>query len=103
LVDAVDELVIRTGVDAQVVFDGAEVAEPGPLTRTGGRRRAAKVAFSPPDVEADDVILDLVDAVPLSRPVVVASDDRRVQDGARLRGANVIGTGQLLAVPRRER
>jgi predicted RNA-binding protein with PIN domain len=103
LVDAVDELVARTGVDAQVVFDGADTAEPGPSTRTGGRRLAARVAFSPPDVEADDVILGLVDAAPLSRPVIVASDDRQVQDGARLRGASVISITQLLGVLRRER
>lgn len=102
LVDAVDELVVRTGVEAQVVFDGAEVDDDRP-ERTGGRRRSARVVFSPPDVEADDVILDLVDAAPVGRPVIVASDDRRVQDGARDRGANVLSSAQLLAALRRER
>ena len=102
LVDAVDELVARTGVEAHVVFDGAEVDDDR-LERSGGRRRSARVAFSPPDVEADDVILALVDAAPASRPVIVASNDRRVQDGARERGANVISSTQLLAALRRER
>lgn len=103
LVDAVDELVARTGVDAHIVFDGAEVEDGGHPIRTGGRRRAARVRFSPPDVEADDVILGMVDDTPPALPVVVASDDRRVQDGARDRGANVISTTQLLAALRRER
>ncbi|MBW3601882.1 MAG: NYN domain-containing protein [Actinobacteria bacterium] len=103
LVDAVDELVARTGVEAHIVFDGAEVEGGGHPMRTGGRRRAARVRFSPPDVEADDVILGMVDETPPARPVVVASDDRRVQDGARHRGANVISTTQLLAALRRER
>jgi predicted RNA-binding protein with PIN domain len=103
LVDALDELVARTGADVHVVFDGAEQVGEGPTTRTGGRRGAARVQFSAPDVEADDVILAIVDEVPLSRPVVVASDDRRVQDGARDRGANAISSGQLLAALRRER
>ena len=103
LVDALDELAARTGADVHVVFDGAERADDGPTTRTGGRRLAARVRFSPPDVEADDVILALVDEVPLGRPVVVASNDRRVQEGARDRGANVISSTQLLAALRRER
>jgi predicted RNA-binding protein with PIN domain len=102
LVDAVDELVVRTGVEAHVVFDGAEVDDDRP-ERRGGRRRSARVTFSPPDVEADDVILALVDAAPADRPVIVASDDRRVQDGARERGANVLSSAQLLAALRRER
>lgn len=103
LVDAVDELVARTGIDAHIVFDGAEVDSAGNPMRTGGRRRSARVRFSPPDVEADDVILGMVDDIPPGQPVVVASDDRRVQDGARDRGANVISTTQLLAALRRER
>lgn len=103
LVDALDELAARTGADVLVVFDGAEVAGDGPTNRSGGRRRVARVRFSPPEIEADDVILAMVDDVPFSRAVVVASDDRRVREGADERGANVISTGQLLAALRRER
>lgn len=102
LVDALDELAARTGVEPHVVFDGAEVVRsPGPAST--GRRRGTRVSFSPPDVEADDVILGMVDGVPPARVVVVASDDRRVRDGAWDRGANVLSTAQLRAVLRRER
>lgn len=95
LVDALSELEARTGAAIHVVFDGADVG--GRTPRLGGRR-AVRVTFSPPDVEADDVILDLVDEIPVQRPVVVASSDRRVQDGARTRGASVISSAQLAAV-----
>jgi predicted RNA-binding protein with PIN domain len=100
-VDALDELAARTGVDVHVVFDGASL-EQGAAASAVARRGRARVTFSAADTEADDVILDLVDAVPLGRAVVVASDDRRVQDGAEERGANVLSTRQLLAVLRRE-
>ena len=95
LVDALSELAARTGAGIHVVFDGADIG--GPARRLAGRR-PVRVSFSPPDVEADDVILDLVDEVPVSQPLVVASSDRRVQDGARTRGANVISSAQLAAV-----
>ena len=93
LVDALAELVLRTGVDAHVVFDGAD----GEVV---GRRAAqpVRVKFSPKGVTADDVILELVDAHPLGQPVTVASSDREVRDGARARGANTISSPQLLAV-----
>lgn len=96
--DALTELAARTGADIHVVFDGAEQATP---PAGAPARRAVRVTFSPPDVEADDVILSLIDTVPLQRPVVVASSDRRVQAGALQRGANVISSQQLLAILRR--
>jgi predicted RNA-binding protein with PIN domain len=97
LVDALSELHARTGVEVEVVFDGADV------DRIGDRpvRPAVRVRFSAPGVEADDVVLDLVDAAPPRRPVIVASSDHRVRDGARRRGANVIGARQLLGALRR--
>ncbi len=95
LVDALAGLAARTGVDAQVVFDGAEQAEP----RSGALapRSAVRVRFSPPEVEADEVLIELIDVLPLNRPVTVATSDRRVQGEVRRRGANVISTAQLLA------
>ena len=92
LVDALAELHARTGVEVEVVFDGADV------DRIGDRpvRPAVRVRFSASGVEADDVLLELVDAAPQRRPVIVASSDHRVRDGARRRGANVIGARQLL-------
>lgn len=92
LVDALAELAARAGPEVHVVFDGADLA--GSFARPGGKV-PVRVTFSPPDIEADDVILDLVDARPFERPVVVASSDRRVQDGARSRGANVVSSPQL--------
>lgn len=104
LVDAMAELVARTGADATVVFDGAEGGggSRAAAVGAGGRaRRPVKVLFSAPDVPADDVILELVDGAALHRPVVVASDDRAVQAGAAERGANVLSRSQLLSTLRR--
>jgi len=60
--------------------------------------RPVRVQFSPPGVEADDVVISRVAELRPFRPVVVASTDRRVQAGSRLSGANVISSAQLLAV-----
>lgn len=95
LLDALNELVARTGVSVHVVYDGADL---GPTARRAASRHGVRVSFSPADVEADDVVLELVEEIPLHRPVVVASSDRRVQEGARSRGANVISSAQLAAV-----
>jgi predicted RNA-binding protein with PIN domain len=79
-----------------VVFDGAEQhAMPPPR---GVARDAVRVAFSPAGVDADEVILDMVDDLPDSTPVVVATSDRRVATEAAARGANVISTPQLLGL-----
>jgi predicted RNA-binding protein with PIN domain len=86
------------GIGVDLVFDGAEV---GAMARTGPRRAPGlTVRFTPADVEADDEILDLVDRYPATRPVIVASNDRRVREGARRRGANVVSATQLLATAR---
>jgi predicted RNA-binding protein with PIN domain len=95
LVSALGRLAARTGADIHVVFDGADQAEPA---LPPGPRRLVRISFSPPGVEADDVVLELIAGIPAHRPVVVASSDRRVQDGAVLRGANVISSPQLVAV-----
>jgi rRNA-processing protein FCF1 len=54
--------------------------------------------FSPADVEADEVLIELAELLPTGRPVTVATSDRRVQDEVRKRGANVITTPQLLGL-----
>jgi len=98
LLDALETLAARCGPEPVVVFDGADVeARPVP---TAPRQRV-RVRFSPPGVEADDVVVAMVDELPADRPVVVVSSDRRVRDGARARGANVLSTPQLLSVLRR--
>jgi predicted RNA-binding protein with PIN domain len=96
LIDALNALVARVGVEVEVVFDGEEDSGRG-LQSAGGRRRAVRVTFSPDDVDADEVLLARVDALPISRPVVVATDDRRVQREAGARGANVVGSTALFA------
>jgi predicted RNA-binding protein with PIN domain len=99
LLDAAGELAARTGAKVHVVFDGAEQPGPAPGPQS---RRSVRWRFSSPDVEADEVLLDMVDDAPVDRVVVVASSDRRVRDGVRARGANAISTPQLFAVLRRD-
>jgi rRNA-processing protein FCF1 len=61
-------------------------------------RNQVVVRFSAEGVDADEVIVELVDGLDPSQPVVVATDDRRVRDEVARRGANVISVVQLLAV-----
>ncbi len=98
LVDAALESATRTGARFELVFDGVDDLGTAPADL--GRRSGVQVRFSPAGVEADDVVLRRV-AASGAFPVVVASDDRRVRDGARALGANVVGARQLLAALRR--
>ena len=93
LVQLLEQAHARTRAEFLVVFDGVGVAGAPPGQ---ARSRTVRVRFSPAGVSADDVVRGLVDELPLDRPVVVVSSDREVIDGARARGANVIGSGQLL-------
>jgi predicted RNA-binding protein with PIN domain len=96
LVDALAELAMRTGISVDVVFDGLDAG--GRIRPPTAARHQVSVTFSPEGVEADEVIVDLVDELDSSRPVLVATDDRRVRDEVSMRGANVISVVQLLAV-----
>ena len=98
LVDAAVETATRTGARFEVVFDGAE--DQGSAPADLARRSGVQVRFSPAGVDADDVVLERARA-PGQGVVVVASDDRRVRDGARRLGANVVGAAQLLAAMKR--
>lgn len=97
LVDAAVELAARTGARLELIFDGVDE---GSAPADFGRRTGVQVRFSPSGVEADDLLLDLVHGRG-AMPAVVASDDRRVRDGARRLDANVISARQLLWVLRR--
>jgi predicted RNA-binding protein with PIN domain len=97
LVGALAELHARMGCEVEVVFDGADVDRAPAVSP----RPAIRVRFSPPGVEADDVIIELVAAIPANRPVIVASSDRRVRDGVRRQGANLLGARQLAEALRR--
>jgi predicted RNA-binding protein with PIN domain len=98
LLAALGEMAARTGVRVEVVFDGADVE---PLTTPHQARQLVRVRFSPPNVEADDVLLDLLGQLPAARPVAVASSDNRVREGARRQGANLVHARQLVGLLRR--
>ena len=89
------DLAARTSTRVELVFDGAEV-DTGTITVPAPARQWVRIRFSPPDVEADDVVLDLVAQLPASRPVIVVSSDKRVREGARRGGANLLYSRQLL-------
>lgn len=98
LVRLLTDLAARSpGLLVEIVFDGDDVAAGAPALPA---RAGVNVRFTPPDVEADDELLAMIGRFPVTRPVVVASSDRRVRDGARRRGANVLSAHQLLAAAR---
>jgi predicted RNA-binding protein with PIN domain len=98
LLGALGEAAARTGAAVDVVFDGADVE---PISAPHQVRQLVRVRFSPPHVEADDVLLDLLGQLPVARPVVVVSSDKRVRGGARRQGANLIHARQLVSLLRR--
>ena len=98
LATALSDLAARTATRVELVFDGAEVE---PRSVPVPSRQLVRVRFSEPGVEADDVVIDLVGRIPAATPVIVASSDRRVREGARRGGANLLHARQLVAVLRR--
>jgi predicted RNA-binding protein with PIN domain len=98
LVAALSDLAARTSTQVELVFDGAEVS---PVPVPSPTRQLVRVRFSSPGVEADDVVIDLVERIPAATPVIVASSDNRVREGVRRSGANLLHARQLLAVLRR--
>jgi predicted RNA-binding protein with PIN domain len=95
LVALLADLAARTSTRVELVFDGAEV-DGGGIAVPAPARQCLRVRFSPPDLEADDVVLDLVVQLPANRPAIVVSSDNRVRDGARRGGANLLYSRQLL-------
>ncbi|MCX6524473.1 MAG: NYN domain-containing protein, partial [Actinobacteria bacterium] len=96
LLNMLSALQARTSALVHVVFDGEGTGSRPAV----GAPLAVRVHFSKAEVEADDLILEMVAGLPTDQPVVVVSSDRRVQDGARRLGANVVSSGQLLALTR---
>lgn len=95
LVTALTELALRTGATVEVVFDGAEGVDP--IAVAPAARGVVRVGFSPPGVDADEVIIDRVGQLPEATPVVVATDDRRLRSEVAKAGANLLSVAQLLA------
>lgn len=93
LLKALDSVAASSGAEIEVIFDGAEV---DPVSKWPTGPRDVRVRFSPPDVEADDVVLDMLAQLPPARPVVVVSSDNRVRAGAWELGANLLHAHQLL-------
>ena len=93
LVNAVENMTLRFGTDATIVFDGADVVGAHSL-----RRRSTRVLFSPSGVIADDVIRAEVERTPANRHVVVVTNDAEIARDVRAAGANVLPSNALLAV-----
>jgi len=94
LLRALAGLAARTGAEITVVFDGA--GRPA-LSAPVHPPRGVRLAWSPPGVTADDVVLGFVSAEPAGRPLVVVSSDREVAQGAAARGARAVDSAALVA------
>ncbi len=95
LLDAVENLARTYGCDITVVFDGADV-----VGASADQRRVVRVVYSPAGVIADDVIRDEVRRLPVTRQVVVVTNDREIVDDVKAMGANTMASEQLLALVR---
>jgi predicted RNA-binding protein with PIN domain len=96
LINALVGLHASVGTAIEVVFDGG-LTDPS-VFAPGIVRPAIRVTFSPHEVDADEVIIDRAATLPAVRPVVVATNDRRVRDEVERRGANTISSPQLLGL-----
>lgn len=84
------------GAEFVVVFDGTETDYD--YIPTTPRSLGVTVRFSPEGVEADDEIIDLCDTYPLWRQLVVVSEDNKVRERSRDRGAHLVRPYKLLEV-----
>ncbi|WP_419929129.1 NYN domain-containing protein [Candidatus Poriferisocius sp.] len=92
-----EELSARyTGAEFVVVFDGTETDYD--YISTTARSLGVTVRFSQPGVTADDYIINQCDSHPLSRQLVVVSEDGEVRERARDRGANLVHPRKLLEI-----
>jgi len=87
-------LAARSGCEVTAVFDGAELAHRSAVAPP----RGVRVRFSPAGVTADDVLIDLVQAEPTGRPVVVVSSDADVAARAIRAGARSIPSETLVGL-----
>jgi predicted RNA-binding protein with PIN domain len=92
LMNGLAPLVARNQMETTVVFDGADLTNPPPVSGP----RGVRVRFSPPGVIADVTIAQLVAAEPAGRPVVVVSSDREVANRAAQSGAHPVASIALV-------
>ena len=95
LLDAIENLARRFGSDITVIFDGADV-----VGAAAEGRRIVRVMYSPAGVIADDVIRDEVRRLPVTRAVVVVTNDQAIVRDIRAMGANTMTSDQLIALIR---
>lgn len=92
-----EELSARySGAEFVVVFDGTQPDYD--YISTTARSLGVTERFSPPGVTADDYIISQCDSYPLSRQIVVVSEDGEVREQARDRGANLVHPRKLLEI-----
>jgi predicted RNA-binding protein with PIN domain len=92
LVSGLSSLVAGKAMETTIVFDGADLSHPPPVTSP----RGVRVRFSPPGVIADDLIRQLVEAEPVGRPIVVVSTDREVARSVTKKGARAVASMALV-------
>ena len=93
LIDEAGKLAARRKVTTTIVFDGSEEVGPRP-TRAG--RSPVKVEYSKAEI-ADDHIVALIERLP-AYPLILATNDRELQERARTHGATIATSNQLLAL-----
>jgi predicted RNA-binding protein with PIN domain len=99
-VDALAELVKRVGTQVQLIFEEADLSAQfvPPAAALPGMR----VTFAPEEAPADEVIMHLIDDLDAGQAVVVATNNRQLQQWSSRRGANEVSMAQLLAVLSRD-
>ncbi|MEA2486767.1 MAG: hypothetical protein QOF16_421 [Actinomycetota bacterium] len=95
LVEGIATLMRMKKAQAVVIFDGSEV-EPGTARRSRG---PVRIEYSRPDVIADDHLIAKLEGLPAS-PVIVATNDRQLQQRSAALGATIATSDQLLALIR---
>lgn len=80
----------RSAAKFHIVFDGSAISG------RGGRQGPVEVSFSPDEVEADDVLIEMVGRSDPDQAITVVSSDNRVRAGCASLGANLLYSKQLI-------
>jgi predicted RNA-binding protein with PIN domain len=94
LVQGVNGVTAGKSAEVSVVFDGADLINPPPVSSPRGIR----VRFSPPGVIADDLIRRIVEAEPVGRPIIVVSTDRELARSVVKKGARSVASAALIGL-----